>query len=104
MSNKERAVYSLFRAHFLAQFMPHDEFDRTVADFDCNQVALRAVGKRIEVLGWKTMFHVLAADDDEDSKEKKHPQILPPLQNAFRAKAQQAQPPKRYSEGDLIRR
>lgn len=90
--------------------MPHNEFDRTVADFYCNQVALRAVGKRIEVLGWKTLFHVSAADDDEDSKEKKHPQILPPLQNAFRAqvqqaplKAQRAQPPKRSSEGDLIK-
>ncbi|WP_145009763.1 DNA topoisomerase III [Pseudomonas oryzihabitans] len=111
MSDKERAVYSLIRAHYLAQFMPHHEFDRTVADFDCNQVALRAVGKRIVVPGWKTLFQAApAAEEDEDSKEKDRSQILPPLQNASRAqvqqaqlKAQQTQPPKPYTEGDLIK-
>ena len=111
MSDKERAVYSLIRAHYLAQFLPHHEFDRTVADFGCNQVALRAVGKRIVVLGWKTLFQAApAAEDDEDRKEKDRAQILPPLQNASRAqvqqaqlKAQQTQPPKPYTEGDLIK-
>lgn len=110
MSEKERAVYSLIRAHYLAQFLPHHEFDRTVADFDCNQVALRAIGKRIVVPGWKTLFQAAAAEDDEDSQEKDRTQILPPLQNASRAQVQQAQlkaqqtnPPKPYTEGDLIK-
>ena len=110
MSEKERAVYSLIRAHYLAQFMPHHEFDRTVADFDCNQVALRAVGKRIVVPGWTTLFQAATAEDDEDSQEKDRAQILPPLQNASRAqvqqtqlKAQQTKPPKPYTEGDLIK-
>jgi DNA topoisomerase-3 len=31
MSAKELAVYRLIRAHYLAQFLPHHEFDRTVA-------------------------------------------------------------------------
>ena len=31
MSDKELAVYELIRAHYLAQFLPHHEFDRTVA-------------------------------------------------------------------------
>ncbi len=31
MSEKERKVYGLIRAHFLAQFLPTHEFDRTVA-------------------------------------------------------------------------
>ncbi len=110
MSEKERAVYSLIRAHYLAQFMPHNEFDRTVADFDCNQVALRAVGKRIVVPGWRTLFQAAVAEEDEDSQEKDRAQILPPLQNASRAQVQQAQlkpqqtkPPKPYTEGDLIK-
>ena len=108
MSDKERAVYSLIRAHYLAQFMPHHEFDRTVADFDCNQVALRAVGKRIVIPGWKTLFQ--ASPDEDDAQERNRAQILPPLQNGSRAqvqqaqlKAQQTQPPKPYTEGDLIK-
>ncbi|MEG6992423.1 DNA topoisomerase, partial [Pseudomonas aeruginosa] len=32
MSEKELAVYRLIRAHYLAQFLPHHEFDRTVAN------------------------------------------------------------------------
>lgn len=32
MSEKERRVYELIRAHFLAQFLPNHEYDRTVAD------------------------------------------------------------------------
>ncbi|MDR6680228.1 DNA topoisomerase III [Pseudomonas oryzihabitans] len=109
MSEKERAVYSLIRAHYLAQFMPHHEFDRTVADFDCNQVALRAVGKRIVIPGWKALFQA-SPDDDDEAQERNRAQILPPLQNASRAqvqqaqlKAQQTQPPKPYTEGDLIK-
>ena len=35
MSEKERAVYALIRAHYLAQFLPHHEFDRTVALLTC---------------------------------------------------------------------
>src|SRR3546814_1867101 len=33
MNEKELAVYRLIRAHYLAQFLPHHEFDRTVAQF-----------------------------------------------------------------------
>lgn len=35
MSEKELAVYRLIRKHYLAQFLPHHEFDRTVAKFSC---------------------------------------------------------------------
>ena len=35
MSEKELAVYRLIRSHYLAQFLPHHEFDRTVAKFSC---------------------------------------------------------------------
>ncbi|WP_430522835.1 DNA topoisomerase, partial [Mycolicibacterium poriferae] len=35
MSEKELAVYRLIRAHYLAQFLPPHEFDRTTARFSC---------------------------------------------------------------------
>src|SRR3546814_2836382 len=40
MSEKELAVYRLIRAHYLAQFLPHHEFDRTVAELSCGQQKL----------------------------------------------------------------
>lgn len=110
MSDKERAVYGLIRSHYLAQFMPDHEFDRTVADLECNGVLLQAVGKRIVVAGWKTLFATVEVEDeDEPAADKTRSQILPPLQQGSNAtvqnaqvKAQQTKPPKPYTEGDLI--
>ncbi|WP_207238101.1 MULTISPECIES: DNA topoisomerase III, partial [unclassified Pseudomonas] len=36
MSDNELAVYKLIRAHYLAQFLPHHEFDRTTAQLLCS--------------------------------------------------------------------
>ena len=58
MSDKELAVHRLIRAHYLAQFLPHHEFDRTVAQLTCGGQSLVAVGKQIAVAGWR---QVLAA-------------------------------------------
>ena len=46
MSEKEQAVYRLIRAHYLAQFLPHHEFDRTMADLSCGQQKLVATASR----------------------------------------------------------
>lgn len=43
MNEKELAVYRLIRAHYLAQFLPHHEFDRTVAQFSCGSQVLPAL-------------------------------------------------------------
>ena len=64
MSDKELAVYRLIRAHYLAQFLPHHEFDRTVAQLTCGGQSLVAVGKQIAVAGWR---HVLAAPEPDDA-------------------------------------
>ena len=52
MSEKELAVYRLIRAHYLAQFLPPHEFDRTTARFSCGDQTLQAVGKHVVVPGW----------------------------------------------------
>jgi DNA topoisomerase-3 len=62
MNEKELAVYRLIRAHYLAQFLPHHEFDRTVAQLACGGQSLLAVGKQIAVAGWR---QVLAAPEPE---------------------------------------
>lgn len=107
MSPKEKAVYELIRTHYLAQFAPHHEYDRTVADLAVEGIQLRAVGKQIVEAGWKLLF-VSNEPDGEDAPAKG--QILPSLQNGSRChvdsvqlKAQKTQPPKPYTEGDLIK-
>ncbi|MCD5972561.1 DNA topoisomerase III [Pseudomonas quasicaspiana] len=108
MSEKERKVYELIRAHFLAQFLPHHEFDRTVATFECNAVSLHAVGKRIVEPGWKILFTTSFHDQSEEAGSRS--QTLPVLQKGTRCelkdlqlKALKTEPPKPYTEGTLIK-
>jgi DNA topoisomerase-3 len=56
MSEKELAVYRLIRAHYLAQFLPHHEFDRTVAELSCGQQKLVATGKQVVARGWRLVL------------------------------------------------
>ncbi|CAM5219739.1 DNA topoisomerase OS=Castellaniella defragrans OX=75697 GN=HNR28_000595 PE=3 SV=1 [Castellaniella defragrans] len=56
MSEKELAVYRLVRAHYLAQFLPHHEFDRTIAQFACGQQMLAATGKQVVAKGWRLVL------------------------------------------------
>ncbi|KPW89449.1 DNA topoisomerase [Pseudomonas syringae pv. cerasicola] len=108
MSEKERKVYELIRAHFLAQFMPTHEYDRTVATFQSNAVPLQAVGRRIVAQGWKILFSSSSEEEVDESGGRS--QTLPMLQAGSRCdiqdlqlKAQKTEPPKPYTEGTLIK-
>ncbi|RMS04092.1 hypothetical protein ALP73_200357 [Pseudomonas coronafaciens pv. garcae] len=108
MSEKERRVYELIRAHFLAQFMPTHEYDRTVATFESNAVPLQAVGRRIVAQGWKILFSSSSEEEVDESGGRS--QTLPMLQAGSRCdiqdlqlKAQKTEPPKPYTEGTLIK-
>ena len=74
---KQRAVYTLIRARYLAQFLPNHEYDRTQADFDCAGEALRAVGKQIVEPGWKRALPEALAP--AKGREAPAPQTLPAL-------------------------
>jgi len=109
MSEKERAVYGLIRARYLAQFLPHHEFDRTVATLSCAGQTLQAIGKQVVVQGWRVVLASggeSSADDDPASRS----QALPPLDNGTRCdvgqvelKALKTLPPKPYTQGELIK-
>lgn len=108
LSGKPRAVYSLIRARYLAQFLPAHEYDRTQADLDCAGQALRAVGKQIVEPGWKRALpEALAASR---GREAPMPQRLPALREGQTCPVRDltfkdlwTQPPKPFTEGDLIK-
>ena len=108
LSGKHRAVYTLIRARYLAQFLPNHEYDRTQADFDCAGQALRAVGKQIVEPGWKRALP--EALTPAKGREAPAPQPLPRLQEGLdcavanvHLKDLWTQPPKPFTEGDLIK-
>ena len=105
---KQRAVYTLIRARYLAQFLPNHEYDRTQADFDCAGEALRAVGKQIVEPGWKRALPEALAP--AKGREAPAPQTLPALAEGLpctvadlKLKDLWTQPPKPFTEGDLIK-
>ena len=108
LTGKHRAVYTLIRARYLAQFLPNHEYDRTQADFDCAGQALRAVGKQIVEPGWKRALPEALAP--AKGREAPAPQPLPVLREGLdcaiagvQLKDLWTQPPKPFTEGDLIK-
>lgn len=106
MSEQERQVYELIRSHYLAQFLPHHEFDRTEVELECAGERLTAVGKQILVKGWKGLL----SDKTEDDEPSQKSQILPDLQQGtpcavddVELKSLRTAPPKALTEGDLIK-
>jgi DNA topoisomerase-3 len=109
MSDKELAVYRLIRAHYLAQFLPHHEFDRTTAQLLCGGQTLQAVGKQVIIPGWHQVLTVPEADN-ADGESAPRSQVLPSLREGLSCqvdhvdlKALKTQPPKPYTQGDLIK-
>ncbi|MDR2452468.1 MAG: DNA topoisomerase III [Candidatus Accumulibacter sp.] len=105
MSDREQAVYRLIRAHYLAQFLPPHEYERTKATFSANRESLQAHGKQIVVIGWR---EALAQEADEDPARQG--QVLPQLSKDMRCviegielKNLQTLPPKPYTQGELVK-
>ena len=108
LSEKELAVYRLIRAHYLAQFLPHHEFDRTVAEFSCGRQTLVATGKQVVIKGWRLVLAEPQADEDGDDAARS--QVLPPLRGGLACqvaeveiKALKTMPPKPYTQGELVK-
>ncbi|WP_028693701.1 DNA topoisomerase III [Pseudomonas cremoricolorata] len=108
LPSKHKAVYTLIRARYLAQFLPPHSFDRTQAEFDCTGQHLRAVGKHIIEPGWRRALP--EALTPSKGREAPPAQVLPALQQGQLCAVEQVylkdlwtQPPKPFTEGDLIK-
>lgn len=109
MSGKELAVYQLIRAHFLTQFLPDHEYDRTIVLLACAGENLRATGKQIIVQGWHQVLNMDPTDDAERDVQQRS-QILPQLTEGSQCrveqvtlKAMKTQPPRPYTQGELVK-
>ncbi|HCF9525299.1 TPA: DNA topoisomerase III [Pseudomonas aeruginosa] len=111
MSEKELAVYRLIRAHYLAQFLPHHEFDRTTARLSCGGQTLQAVGKQVVIPGWRLVLGEPQADpEDAGDATDQRGQVLPSLRDGLSCqvagvelKALKTLPPRPYTQGELIK-
>lgn len=106
---KHRRVYELIRARYLAQFLPEHSYDRTRASFDCAGHTLEAVGKQVTEPGWKRAMPEVLAQAQAQPPGREPAQVLPTLAPGMqcpvlevRLKDNWTQPPKPYTEGDLI--
>ncbi|MFW0756408.1 DNA topoisomerase III [Pseudomonas sp. H11T01] len=106
MSEPERQVYELIRSHYLAQFLPHHELERTQVELECGGQRLTAVGKQILLHGWKGLLDDSAEDDEPHQKS----QVLPALQQGtpctmsdVELKTLRTTAPKPLTEGELIK-
>ncbi|MBA1262993.1 DNA topoisomerase III [Stutzerimonas stutzeri] len=108
MSERELAVYRLIRAHYLAQFLPPHEFDRTTARLSCGDQALQAVGKQVVVPGWRLVLAEPQPDDAGDDTAPRS-QVLPALHQGLAQvagvdlKALKTLPPRPYTQGELVK-
>ena len=106
MSEQERHVYELIRSHYLAQFLPHHEFDRTQVELECGEERLTAVGKQILVQGWKGLLYENTEEDEPSHKSQVLPVLLQGTQCAVddvELKSMRTAAPKPLTEGDLIK-
>ncbi|EOZ3447753.1 TPA: DNA topoisomerase III [Pseudomonas aeruginosa] len=108
MSEKELSVYRLIRAHYLAQFLPHHEFDRTVANLSCGQQMLAATGKQVVVKGWRLVLAEPQPEEYGDGATRR--QVLPALREGLASqvagvdlKALKTLPPRPFTQGELVK-
>ena len=99
----------MIRAHYLAQFMPHHEYDRTVALLSSAGESMQATGKQVVVLGWRLAL-INCGPDAPDDEPAQRAQILPTLSNGMQCRVERAElkamktlPPKPYTQGELVK-
>lgn len=109
LSEKERLVYQLIRARYLAQFLGAHEYDRTVAQLTCSGERLEARGKQVIVVGWRSLLREAREPNDDDGATCAS-QALPPLTSGTRCRVNavdlrplKTQAPKPYTQGELIK-
>ena len=105
LSDEEFNIYDLIRKHYIAQFLPPCEIDKTVINIQCGQFLFVAKGNVTVVPGWKVLFPKAG----KDKKDKKDEQALPQVKindqcilNNTELKTLTTNPPAHFTEGTLL--
>ena len=103
MSNNERRLYDLVCRHYVAQFYPAYEYDKTVIEVEVCEQTFRTVGNVPQLEGWRC---ILARTNTPPSSKNPDLPIITLNEATETIKAQletkQTNPPARYTEGTLI--
>lgn len=107
----ERHVYELIVRRYVAQFYPGHEYLLTRVVVDLAGEAFCATGRRITEIGWHIVEQAVAAEpespnDEAEAGEQASPRMSdgdPVACSASRRKDKHTKPPKRFTEGTLVR-
>lgn len=110
MDDAERNVYELIRSHYLAQFLPAQEWDVTEARLVISGQQFVAKGKVERVKGWSVLFDIpKTGTDDGEASDDETRAPLPPLNEGEVCQIKQVEarqfnttPPRPYTDGTLI--
>ena len=108
LSNNEANVYGLICRNYLAQFLPHHEYNAVKAEIEIGSGRFIAAAKEMMIEGWKSIFikgrQKPSSENADDSQ-----QLLPPLSEGQALKSLEAEvrekhttPPKSYTDATLL--
>ncbi|MBF0341288.1 MAG: DNA topoisomerase III [Magnetococcales bacterium] len=105
MSGDEVRLYDLIRRHYLAQFYPPFQYDRTVVEVAAEGELFRATGNVEIASGWKELMRRESKADEVEEE----PCLPPGLKKGevveiltARVENKRTKPPNRHTEGSLI--
>lgn len=105
LSQLERQVYELIRRYYLAQFLPLNEVNKTVAHFECAGEKLISRGEQLIILGWKSLFKNATSDDEREENNQSLPMLSQgercPIVNGDITQ-KKTMPPKPYTDDTLL--
>lgn len=102
LSAMEQAIYKLIAIQYAIQFFPPETFNKTELEIDVKGERFTASGKQILDPGYKKIYG--KSDDDSESEP-----TLPvcsendPLAGSYEVVERTTTPPKRFTEGSLIK-
>lgn len=110
LNKKEMIIYTAITKRFISLFMPNHEYESTVLTTTVNGFDFKTTGKKIVVPGWKSLYTSSKEDLEEENKDENSQDLtysfekgMPILCDSANTQAKKTQPPKRYTDGTLIK-
>jgi len=101
MSEQERRLYALVCRHYIAQFYPPFEYDKTVIDVSICDERFRTTGKVPQIKGWRAIVGKSKADDENPILPAVTVNEIAEAVNAT-LETKQTKPPTPFTEGTLV--